>query len=781
MSSTSIAAVAAALALAASAGVNAVAAEIGEAPAAESPAVPVASETPEPQSLVWSPAGCAAILAEIRDAATGNPIANAKVLYLPRTEAPASGSKAPGRNPDLRVAGRTTPEGSIILPPPGAARVFVDVAGFERASVETPCSDAITVLEVDLMRLPPEKSEEASAGGDAHRRIGGDALETMAGTPRNVFQAVESLPGIARPTFGNALLSSILGTGDLGVRGSRPGESRTYLDGIEIPYFYHYLALSSVIPAEMVEFVDFVPGGAGAQFGRLTGGVVDVHSRALRGEDIESWRGRANLTFWEGNAIARGPVGKGMLSISDRSSIWDFIARAGPGFGPNFPVWGYNDYQIVYKMPTGAASELSAISVGSWDDVAFQGRPTRLHTEFHRAGVSWRTHGDRTKLQLAASYGYDRFLMRLLEPGQGIRLASTRSQQEIRLAADGEYRVRDDLPVRSGVELHLFRPSAGLSLDWEQQEWFIVDRTFTDEAAWGAVWTEAELRPIERVVLIPGVRVDYDTLVHKSWIDPRLTARWFVGDATVLSAAGGLYHRPQPFAVAFADQKSLDLTEGTQVSGGAAHAFGPGLDLDVRLFWNTFQKQVQGVEWFPDFNDTVLGRGHAIGAELLTKFETANGRNHGSLGITAQQTQWKNASSRHQWTASDLDSTWAATFLFDHRMRHNWVFGTRARFYTGLPYTTYDTDVYVPDDNGYIGVGENPYAGRAPAFFQADIRFTKHWILGARTGMEAFLDVQNVTNRANVDRVDGGSGKPTDPPNSMALPLFPSLGVSLTF
>ena len=39
----------------------------------------------------------------------------------------------------------------------------------------------------------------------------------------------------------------------------------------------------------------------------------------------------------------------------------------------------------------------------------------------------------------------------------------------------------------------------------------------------------------------------------------------------------------------------------------------------------------------------------------------------------------------------------------------------------------------------------------------------------------------NVTNRSNVDTVNARSGKPTDPPTSPSLPIFPSLGLSVTF
>ncbi len=742
-------------------------------------------------TAIWTVDGCAAVLAQVRDSVTGNPVPGARIGIVPRGAKPVSGSAL--SSPDLRRVGRTTPEGTFVLQAPGAQKLVVEKAGFDTVEVETPCSDAITVLDVTLAPLTPMRLAEAGAAGDAHRRLGGETLESMAGAPRNLFQAVQTVPGVARPTFGGALLGSILGSGDLGVRGSRPGESRTYLDGIEIPYFYHYFGFSSVVPAEMIEYVDFVPGGAGPSFGRLTGGVLDIHSRALRSEteSDEPWHGRANLTFFEANAIARGPVGKGYFSVSDRFSIWDLLYKANPGgWGNGMPVWGYNDMQLVYKTPLAPGKELSAIAFGTFDDVIQVGTPTTLHTEFYRAGVSYRSRTERTKVQVATSYGYERFLMRLVQPGQGIRLSSHRMQHDLRLAADGEWHVRDAITVRGGVEGHAVRPEAGLELDWEQQEWAIIDRTYWDRGLWSTAWSELELRPTSRVVLLPGVRYDYDTFVKRGWVDPRMTARVFVGDATTVSASGGLYHRPQPFALAFADDRNLGLTEATQVSAGVEHHIGPGLVVDVRGFRNEFQNQVQGVEWLPDFDEygnSTIGDGNSWGVETFTRFSTSSGRTRGEAGFTWSRTEWKNDwpdanpnTTEGEWTASDLDSTYAFTFVMHRELKKNKTFGMRARWYSGFPYTPYEADVYVPDDNGYIGIGRNPWAQRAPSFFQLDIRFAKRWQLGPRAGMEAFLDVQNVTARQNADRLNS-TGVPTEPTREGSMPFFPSLGMSVTF
>ena len=736
---------------------------------------------------IWTIEGCAGVLAQVVEAGTGNPIGGARVSIEPRNQtegAPAdSATSGSLRSADLRPLGRTSAEGTIILPPPGARRIVVSSPGWESASVEMPCTDAITVLEVSLKLLPPERSPLASAGGDAHRVVGGESLERMAGVSRNVFQAVQTMPGVARPTFQNMILGSILGAGDLGVRGARAAESRTFLDGIEIPYFYHYLGFSSVVPAEMVEVVDFVPSGAGPQFGRLTGGVLDIHSRALRGDDDDQpWHGRANLQLWEGNAIARGPVAGGQLSLSDRSSIWDHLLKR--KWGEGIPVWSYNDFQAVYKKPLSHGAEVSALAIGSFDDVrlADNETPTHMRTEFYRVGSSFRAKGEGSKLQLAASWGFDKFHVTIRDPEQGLQLSSLRKQNDLRVAADGEFELGGRLPLRAGIEAHAVEPTAGLRGDVQQQEWIIFDRTYTDRGWWSAAWTELEVRPDERVVIIPGVRADYDSFVGSAWVDPRMTVRWFVGSATSLSASGGFYKKPHPFSLAFADNRKLGLTEGSQVSGGVEQkVFDGGLVLDARVYHSTFENQVQGWEWIPDFDEygnSITGDGRSYGAELWGRFEA--GKNTGAFGYSFSRTEWKNLSTDRQWTASDQDATHAVSLVVNRRMRKNWNGGLRVRWYSGLPYTYYDAAVFVPDADSYVGVGENPYAKRAPSYFQMDVRMTKRWQPSSRLAIEAFLDIQNVTNRQNVDGY-GAEGNPSSPTPNMALPIFPSIGVSVVF
>lgn len=730
-------------------------------------------------ALIWRSEDCAEVRLQVQHADTGKPIRGAWI------HAPLPGADMDSKTP-LTPAGRTDETGAFVFTDKRPAWVRVTRQGMSPLTVELPCSETPTAVAAVMHPVPPQWTETASAGGDVHRRMDGKLLEAMPGTPRNMFQALQTLPGVVRPTLTDTLLSSVLGYGDIAIRGARPGETKVYLDGIEVPYFYHYLGLSSVLPAEMLEFADLIPGGAGPEFGRHTGGVIEARSAASYREADDTWHGHAGITLFEGNGIVRGPVAGGTLSVSDRFSLWDLVAMANGGsFGQGIPVWGYNDFQVVYKKPIGSKHELQALVLGAWDDVSFSDRPTQVRTEFYRAGVSWRTRMGESSYRLAASYGYDSARIRIQEASEGLDLDTTRNDHDVRLEADAEWKVHPRVPaIRSGVEVHGVRPEMSAALDWEIQEYLIVDRTYYDYGIWAAGWTEAEIRPVPTVVLLPGLRYDYDTLVGRGWLDPRLTARWFIDKRTSVSLSGGIYHRPQPFTLAFVEQEHLGTTESHQVSAGVtwdAPPFSGGRAVvDVRGFYNEFRDQIHGTEWLPQFEQSILGDGEAFGSEVYLTFEFPTDNIEGALGYTLSRTQWRNDGTDGMTTPSNLDTTHGATLVLQYGLPRGWSIGGRMRYFTGFPYTTYDADVYIPDVGWYVGVGETPWAGRAPAFFQSDVRVSKRWQVGDRLALEWYFDLQNATFRQNVDRFTAG-GRPTQPTASPTLPFLPSTGVGGSF
>src|SRR5207244_8572286 len=125
--------------------------------------------------------------------------------------------------------------------------------------------------------------------------------------------AVQNLPGLARaPFLGGALL----------VRGSPPQDTGTYLDGHRIPQLYHFLGGPSVINEQLLDRIDFYPGGYGAVYGRNLTGAIDVGTRK---GDAQGLHGEIDLGMYEGLAFIEGPVDSGtQFAVAARRSDLDF-------------------------------------------------------------------------------------------------------------------------------------------------------------------------------------------------------------------------------------------------------------------------------------------------------------------------------------------------------------------------------------------------------------------------------------------------------------------------
>ena len=99
------------------------------------------------------------------------------------------------------------------------------------------------------------------------------------------------------------------------MRGSAPQDTQTFVDGTAIPLIYHFGGLTSVVPTEMLDKIDFYPGNFSARYGRGIGGVVDVGLAEPKADKIHAL---AQVDFIDGRAD--GPR-------SDRRHGWTFARR----------------------------------------------------------------------------------------------------------------------------------------------------------------------------------------------------------------------------------------------------------------------------------------------------------------------------------------------------------------------------------------------------------------------------------------------------------------------
>ena len=93
--------------------------------------------------------------------------------------------------------------------------------------------------------------------------------------------------------------------GNLVLRGASPGDSQVLLEDQEIPILYHFGGLRSTFNPRFLEAVEFVPGNFSADYGRATGGIVNVRVRDPARDEL---RGDATVSVYDAGFAVEGPL-----------------------------------------------------------------------------------------------------------------------------------------------------------------------------------------------------------------------------------------------------------------------------------------------------------------------------------------------------------------------------------------------------------------------------------------------------------------------------------------
>ena len=97
------------------------------------------------------------------------------------------------------------------------------------------------------------------------------------------------------------------GSGLLIVRGSAPEDTQIFVDGMDVPLVYHFGGLRSVLPEGVIDNIEFVPGNFSPEYGRATGGIVDVHLKELK---PKRFGGYVDVSVLDTGVYLEGPLGR---------------------------------------------------------------------------------------------------------------------------------------------------------------------------------------------------------------------------------------------------------------------------------------------------------------------------------------------------------------------------------------------------------------------------------------------------------------------------------------
>src|SRR5262249_2941689 len=121
--------------------------------------------------------------------------------------------------------------------------------------------------------------------------------------------------------------------------------------------------------SDLLSGIDFMPGNFGASYGDMTGGLIEVRSRASRDE----LHGDANLNPLETSLLLEGPVSPGLrFAVAARRSHIAFILSAMMNSSEQSftaaPQYYDGQFRLDWK-PQGSAHQLSFLLLTSHDEL----------------------------------------------------------------------------------------------------------------------------------------------------------------------------------------------------------------------------------------------------------------------------------------------------------------------------------------------------------------------------------------------------------------------------
>jgi TonB family protein len=611
-------------------------------------------------------------------------------------------------------------------------------------------------------------------------------VEKLAGTSGDVLKVIQNLPGAGRASFGG---------GDLILRGASPGDSRVFLEGQEIPLLYHFGGLRSTFNSAFLETVEYVPGNFAPDFGRATGGIVEVK---VRDPATDLFRGNVDINLYDAGFALEGPLSDAWSigGAFHRSWVDTFLSAVIPeDAGVSFNTAPrYYDYQLIASYKPRADQKLRLMAYGSMDKIVLLfDRPSSDPTirgeisariMFHNLQASYVSRlTSYLSQETSLVFGLQQFKTEI-----GPELFFNLDILRFAFRTAWTWEALDWLAVRAGLDIRLDDASIDLSsplrpIEGEnptpissQNNYAVKDETLLYEPA---MFFELEMKPIQDLVILPGFRVDYNRANQRWTVDPRLTVRYQVVEGTVLKGGLGYFQQPPT-----ADQTNgllgnpnLYTQRSSHTSLGVEQTIVDGIDIQLAGFYKWLDRLViRNPAFFSDPQALPYlsgGTGRILGLELLVRARVDDWF-FGWLAYTFQRSYRKDGPGAQE-RLFDFDQPHILTAVGTFEFGSGWSAGFRFRLVSGNPTTPVIGSVYNAASDTFVPIFGETNTERLGTFHQLDLRVDKVWTFESwKLGL--YLDVQNVYFRKNPEGFSYNYDY-TDRQPISGFPILPILGV----
>jgi hypothetical protein len=697
-----------------------------------------------------------------------------------------------------KLQGRTDGTGEVQFESisEGPFRWIVNLPGYERFELDDDGATPEAPRQLRVTKRNYEVYETTVTDRDANRDARTRSLRPSEflkapGAYGDPIKAVQNMPGVGRVA---GLSSQVI------IEGSAPNDTSYLIDGHQVPIIFHFGGLTSVVFPEAVERVDYMASGFGPEYGRVTGGLVGVTTRAGRDDRFHL------LSFvdtFQAGALAEGSLGdgRGTWLVGVRQSYVGSVLKAVVPQSANFDLSvapKYTDALVVWESKASTKTRVKIVGVGSYDEVRFLfdapiGRGASGRGTFSNRTSFWRVIPQLTyrpdewaEWKFSLGLGQDRIRVDVYDDFFDVTA--------LQLTTRGEY-------DRKFSEL--YRGSVGFD---HQYSWanvgYRLPGTAPGASSSTSVPIESEVAPEFKLLGVywrnvftfgdwnvePKLRVEKHLPVDEAFVLPRLALGYRWSDSLKLRAATGLYAQP-PLPQELDDRLGNPALSSSRAWHGTVgfekdfrEGSSRGFFLSADFFYKDLsrlvvpspQTQLVGGQIQPlRFDNSGLGRAYGIASQLRYDGD----RLKGWIAYTLSRSERSDPYRGNE--PFRFDQTHILNAMATYDLGDRWTVGARIRLISGQRFTPVVDAVYDSDDDVFRPIPGARNSSRLPAFWSLDLRFDKQWVFDGWL-LSLYLDIQNATNNRNVEGVRYSYDFAVSE-TVASLPIFPVFGLKAEF
>ncbi|MBU6376405.1 MAG: TonB-dependent receptor plug domain-containing protein [Bdellovibrionales bacterium] len=692
----------------------------------------------------------------------------------------------------------TNGQGEFSFPdlPEGPFSIVVNSAGFLKLEQQDyvtgrdPVSRTLYLERASYDAYETTVTDKKDRRDDSRRSLKASQVKTLPGSGGDPIKAIQNLPGVNRAApFSSQVI----------IQGSAPKDTVYMIDGHEVPIIFHFGGLSSVVPPEALDRVDYLTAGYGAEYGRALGGLVGVWTRSPRNDRIH---GQAFVDLVNAGGLIEGPVGsKGRFLFGVRQSYVGVLLKAITSGNSKFnltvaPTFG--DILGIYEQRLTSRDDFKIVSVGSSDNLSFLlKQPADLdpslrgqfetNTKFFRLIPQLtHRHSEITTSRWSLGVGRDWINFKTAENNFAISTWSLTVRGELERQWTSSWTSQFGLDNQyTWARVDILLPSVyfdgGVPNPFSSGELLQVGLD-TKSPRLGIFWRN-EVKASERLTLFPSGRLEY---VRNSWSDKReitplarMALRYQVNPGLSYRAATGTYTQAPE------ERESSPTFGNTQISSPRSIHGAVGFERDYRgggsrgirwsssAYYRKFSRLVIPTTDGSNYSNSGEGRSYGLENLIQADFLPWSGWVSYTLGRSLRRQPGQSE------FPSQYDQTHLITAILARDLGNNWRIGGRARYVTGNPSTPITGGIYDSDNDIYFPIRGAYFSDRLDPFFQLDVRIDKKWIKDTWI-LTGYLDIQNVTNRKNPEQFQYAYNYSAR--DAVAgLPIIPTLGVQAEF